>query len=494
MERVLLINPAENAPAWPTMPRAVEPMGLLYVAGAFKSAGVEVTLVDLQLGYGDLEMAYQETARGLFSSVGIALASQACLWSALEIAQDVKNLCPAVPVFTGGVFASLNAAWLLRTTSALDFVVVGEAEPFVFAFVARQGRWQGLPTVQDRTPGATRPRLPVQVFAASPLVSPDRSLTCSVIERGEAPAVVASRGCGGGCSFCCISRYYGSKWQPRDIEAICRELEALTERFGVRRFHLVDDNLFGHVRGAREWVVPFLQALTQFDPPLSFKTTCRLDDLDETLIPTIRRAGFDLLKIGIETFSKQTQRVYGKPISRQAAARKLDRLRETGVGVSLGFIMFDPYCSVADLQENLDFLLQYPDFWSRHLLRSELIAYRGTRIEKLLGRHGLVASESIMGTQWRFRDPEVAQIHRRFEHLLHSEILDTELKLHNHQQAVIQAGQTPARLGELGRLLQACWIDLFRHALENKSLTERTKRKLDLIRIGVSDFCEGEPP
>jgi hypothetical protein len=153
--------------------------------------------------------------------------------------------------------------------------------------------------------------------------------------------------------------------------------------------------------------------------------------------------------------------------------------------------MFDPYCSVADLRENLDFLLQYPDFWSRHLLRSALIAYRGTRIERLLGCHGLVASDSIMGTQWRFRDQEVAQIHRRFEHLLRTEMLDAELRLYNHQRALIRAGQTPAGLGELGRRLRACWIDLFRHALENTPLAGRTKRKLDLVQTGVSDFCAG---
>jgi hypothetical protein len=492
MERVLLINPAETPPAWPTMPRAVEPMGLLYVAGAFNLAGVEITPVDLQLGYGDLEMAYQDIMRGSFGGVGIALGSQACLWSALEIARQVKKLHPAVPVFTGGVFASLNAEWLLKTTGAFDFVVIGEAEPFVFEFVERQGRWQGLPTVQDRTPGAQQPALPVPVFAAAPLDSPDRSLTRTVIDRGETPSVVASRGCGGGCSFCCISRYYGSKWQPRDIQAICRELEALAERFSVRRFHLVDDNLFGHARGSREWAMPFLQALTRFDPPLSFKTTCRLDDLDETLIPMLRPAGFDLLKIGVETFSQQTQRVYGKPISRQTAAGKLDRLREAGVGVSLGFIMFDPYCGVADLHKNLDFLLEYPDFWSRHLLRSKLIAYRGTRIEKLLERHGLATSKSIKGTQWRFRDPGVAEVHRRFERLLRTEILDIELKLYYHQPAAIRAGQTPARLGELVTLLQTCWIDLFSHALENKPLTARTQRHLSLVRTGMSEFCDKE--
>lgn len=489
VDRVLLINAAENAPAWPTMPRAVEPMGLLYVAGAFEQAGVEVTLVDLQLESGDLQAAYEEVARGRLGGVGIALSSQACLWSAAKIAQDIKNLCPPTPVFAGGVFASLNADWLLELMPAFDFVVVGEAEPFVFEFVNQGGRWEHLHAARHRArQKVDQPALPAQVLVA-PRVAPDRSLTRAVIERGEAPSVVASRGCGGGCSFCCISRYYGSRWKPRDVEDVCRELEELVEHFGTRRFHLVDDNLFGHAEGARTWVASFIEALARFDPPLSVKTTCRLDDLDETLIPHLRRAGFDLLKIGLETFGQESQSVYGKRISQDTAARKLDLLRQAGVGVSLGLIMFDPYCSISDLRQNLDFLLHCPDDWSRHLLRGKLIAYRGTHIERRLQRDGLVTSASILGAEWRFRNQDVAEVHRRFEGLLRAEILESELRLYHRQKAAIRAGQTPPRLGELEHLLKASWTDLFRHALDERPRTAGVERKLRHLRACVDDFC-----
>ena len=471
------------------MPRAVEPMGLLYVAGAFKKMNVQVDLVDLQLGYGDLEAAYERVARQEYDGVGIALASQACLWSALKIAQDLANLCPTTPLFTGGIFASLNADWLLSTAPAFDFVVIGEAEPFVVDFVTCEGKWEGLPGAWHPARGESRACLPTRILAG-PQVAPDRSLTRMVIERGESPSVVASRGCGGGCTFCCISRYYGSRWRPRDVQDVGQELQELVERFGTRRFYLVDDNLFGHTREAREWIKSFVEMLSRFDPSLSFKTTCRLDDLDEALLPDIKRAGFDLLKIGVETFSKESQRVYKKPISREDACRKLDRLIEAGVGVSLGFIMFDPYCSVGDLWENLDFLLQYPDCWSRHLLRSRLVAYRGTRIEERLERDSLVTFRSILGSEWRFGDPKVARAYRQFEALLRAEILDLELGLYRYQKSLIETGDSPPRPGELQDFFKECWVELFKLALQDRKLFTSLRKKLDRLREDVRAFCQ----
>ncbi|MBK6930759.1 MAG: radical SAM protein [Saprospirales bacterium] len=468
MEKILLINPPEQRPEWPTMPRAVEPMGLLYVAGAFRDSGVQADLLDLQLSVGDRENIYAQVSGGEYPAAGIALSSQACLWNALAIAQDLKNLYPRIVLFTGGVFASLNWEWILETAPAFDFVVVGEGEPFVFAFVQDPRNWKGISGVRHRGQTAPPPLLPARLLT-TPRVLPDRSLTAEVIRQGEAPSVVATRGCGGACTFCCVSHYYGSSWQSRAVEDIFREVESLVALFGARQIHLVDDNLFGHERGAKAWIRSFVQAMGRFNPTLRFKTTCRLDDLDEDLIPDIKKAGFSLLKIGVETFSKAAQKKYKKGILREKAARKLDALREAGIGISLGFIMFDPYCSLADLRENLDFLLDYPECWSRHLLRSRLVAYRNTPIETSLEKDGLLVSRGIMGSQWRFGDSEVAAVYDRFEDFLRLHMLPLEWDIYRFQQSRRKEGLSPAVPRTVESQLKEAWLELFQAALENRA-------------------------
>ncbi|MCB0617897.1 MAG: cobalamin-dependent protein [Saprospiraceae bacterium] len=492
MKKVLLINPAESTPGWPTTPRAVEPMGLLYVAGAFQEIGVETTLLDLQLGFGDQEEIYRGIARSEYSAAGIALASQACVWDALKIAQDLKNLNPDLPIFSGGVFASLNPEWVLDTTPAIDFVVIGEGEPFVTEFVLDPGNWKQIPNVRYRGQLLHQGNLPATTLSR-PHIRPDRSLTFEVIKRGEAPSVVATRGCGGGCTFCCISHYYGSSWQSREVGEVHQEIEDLVRNFGVRRIHLVDDNLFGHSRGAKEWVRSFITAMKNFDPPLRFKTTCRLDDLDEHLIPDIKRAGFDLLKIGIETFSRKTQKVYHKGMLRYKAEAKLDALLKTGINVSLGFIMFDPYCSLRDIEENLEFLLNYPDCWGRHLLRSKLVAYQNTPIIASLQKDGLALESGILGVSWRFQDQKVADFHRRFEAMLRGRILPLEWEYFHHQRSLLRQGFDPPRSAEIDALFKNCWIDIFTGTLKHQRPSSSLEnRLLDLTSL-VEEYGQSTP-
>lgn len=467
-------------------------MGLMYVAGAFKQAGVDVTIVDLALGAGDIETAGMDAALGAFDGIGIALVSQANLWSGLSLARDLKNLAPAVPVFAGGVFASLNAQWLLDVSSALDFIVIGEAEPFVNLFVENNGRWEQLPMIWHRAgKGDASSMLPVPVSDGG-RVMPDRSLTQAVIQRGESPSVVATRGCGGACSFCCVARYYGSRWQHRSPESVSAELRVLVRDFGVRDFHFVDDNLFGHTRSSQQWIKDLMKRLSGFDPGLCFKATCRLDDLKVSMIPLIRQSGFRLLKVGIETFNPIAQKWYGKPVLREDAAAKLDCLREIGMGISLGFIMFDPYCTERDLYENLDFLEQYREFWGRHLLRSELAAYRGTRIEKVLKRDRLTVSNDITGSRWRFRDAGAQQVCQRIDHLLRTEILGLEWMLYRLQQRAMLTGVSFRVPPGLQDLLQECWILLFRHGLEGTGVASATRDRLGQARAKISAFSGKE--
>jgi hypothetical protein len=123
-------------------------------------------------------------------------------------------------------------------------------------------------------------------------------------------------------------------------------------------------------------------------------------------------------------------------------------------------------------------------------LRSRLIAYRGTRIENRLERDSLVISKGILGTQWRFRNLEVARIYQRFENLLRAEIFDLELKLYHYQRSLIRANSSSPKSGDLENLLKECWLALFRLALDNHDHANNLKRKLQQLRENVEEFCE----
>jgi len=475
---------------WPVRRKPAEPVELIYLAGALQAAGCAVDIIDLQLGHGDADDIWRRIALGHYPAAGVAIPEQAVLWSGLKLARDVKNLNDSTQVFAFGLLAALNARWFLEIASAIDFVVTGDFGGFADE-TGREGAGRarfreivgtahrhartlpaGISSGDDSIPGC-------HDTAAIEIAPADRRLTASVIRGGGSPAVVASHGCSGECSFCCVSSLHSSVWRPRTVAHVHDELQALVDRFGVARFHLADSSLLGTTLPASTWAAELCRVLSEFRPPLRLKTSCRLPDLDENSVMMLQQAGFDTLKIGIETLCRASQIAYGKVIERDEATRKIDFILSRGMEASIGFITFDPYLSPDDLRANLDFLLRYQDCWGRHLLLSRLVAYRGTRIEQQLAADGLALARGMEGTVWRFRDPEVARIHSRYEELVRAEILDLEFGLDARYHALAERqpgeadGAGTAPLTECEFLLKQGWIELFRCALDPRHPRDR---------------------
>jgi anaerobic magnesium-protoporphyrin IX monomethyl ester cyclase len=483
-EKILLVNPVRGMPRWPTLRKPAEPVELIYLAGALKSASWDVSILDLQLDYGDPDDLYRSIALNHFPVVGVAIPDRLFLWGGLKITRNVKNLNETTRVFTFGLLAAMNAGRLLDIASSIDFVVTGDLEEFAQESVQESAgsttRFSGLSSIEHRIAKSRRRHIRPGGHAspnmrgtrALDISFADRRMTSCVIKGGGNPAVAASHGCSGECSFCCVSGYYASVWRPRPVEHVRDELRALVDRFNVTEFHLVDSSLLGPTLQARNWASHLCKVLSEFRPRLRLKTSCRLADLDEANIVMLQQAGFRTLKIGMETFCAESQTVYGKNVDREAAIRRLDFIRAGGMEVSIGFIMFDPYLSIGDLRSNLEFLLMYPDCWGRHLLLSELIAYPGTRIEQQLDQDGLALSRSMEGTSWRFRDQEVERVHGRFLDMVTTKILDLEFDHYARcQTAAAERSQAvpfikATGLADCEDLLKQCWIELFHHALD----------------------------
>ena len=480
---ILLVNPIRAVPKWPVRRKPAEPVELIYLAGALKAAGCGVDIIDLQLGHGNVDDVRRRIALNHYPAIGVGIPEQPLLWSGLKIAHDLKNVNDSTQVFAFGLLAALNARWFLEIAPAIDFVVTGDFRVFAEEWVrpgAGSTRIRELVGIEHRRarnhpPGiaSVDGSIPGRQDSTALEIPPaDRRLTAAVIQGGGNPAAVASHGCSGDCSFCCVSSHYSSAWRPRPVAHVADELQALVRRFETTRLHLADSSLLSPTLPARTWAADLCRVLSEFQPPLQLKTSCRLADLDETSVVMLQRAGFGILKIGIETFCRESQIAYGKAVERDAAARRLDFILSRGMEASIGFITFDPYLSLDDLRANLDFLLRYQTCWGRHLLLSRLIAYRGTRIEQRLEQDGLALARSTEGTSWRFRDPEVARVHSRFAVLVREEILDLEFDLDARYHALAAqhspepAGADAAPLAQCESLLKQCWMELFHRALD----------------------------
>jgi hypothetical protein len=454
----------------------VEPLGLLCTAAAFRRCGVETTIVDL-----DPDDDRDELVRGLrggeFGLIGIALSSQLQVWGAVSVARDAKCICPHAKVVVGGVFATMNSRWILDICPEIDGVCRGEGEMLAQYYADEPRLMSGLLHVVDRSGASvltSPPRLPKYAETMDEYPLPARDLLPTVMRYGELPSVITSRGCGATCSFCAIPAFSGMLWRMRSVGSIVDEVRQLHRDYGATRFHLIDDNLFGHTEQTHVKAVRLLDGLAAIPERVEFRAACRIDDVTPGALPKIKAAGITLLKLGVETLGEATQRHYKKLLPEDIVAGRIEDTLRAGIGISLGFIMFDPFCDMATIRRNFNFLLSFPQCWSRHLLRSRLEAYAGTAIEQHISRAGLAVSKSAFGTVWKFQDKEVKEFHDRFAQAARRLLLPVEWtfyavwrrNMRMHAQGLALLGRDELR--EIDTQIREISVDLFKQALAGR--------------------------
>lgn len=82
----------------------------------------------------------------------------------------------------------------------------------------------------------------------------------------------------------------------------------------------------------------------------------RVNDIDDEVVEALVKAGFDEILIGLESGSDATLARLNKHTTVEQNRRALHILRSHGIEPNVGFIMFEPDSSLADVRVNLAFL------------------------------------------------------------------------------------------------------------------------------------------
>jgi hypothetical protein len=77
-----------------------------------------------------------------------------------------------------------------------------------------------------------------------------------------------------------------------------------------------------------------------------------------TLLLNLKRAGLRKVFLGVESGNDAQIRRYGKSHKREEVIRVIDTLRCLGISFDIGWIMFDPLCTVSELEDNASLLRQ----------------------------------------------------------------------------------------------------------------------------------------
>jgi radical SAM superfamily enzyme YgiQ (UPF0313 family) len=328
-----------------------QPLGLAWPLALFRQAGFDVAALDLAV------QPFDDRLARAAHLVAIAAPMHTALRLGVAAADRVRAINPGAHICFWGLYAGLNADYLLAT--AADSVVAGENESALVALAQALDRREppeAVPGVAVRghpaAPALLRPALPV----------PDRrglpSLTryARYVHDGTARLagyVEASRGCLHTCRHCPIVPIYGGRFFAVPVDTVLADLR---QQVGAGAEHITfGDPDFLNGPGHALRLARGLQA--EF-PGLTFDFTTKVEHIlqHRGLFAEFAALGATFVTSAIESLSPLVLARLDKGHTAADIDEALDILDAAGIALRPTLVAFTPWTSLEHYIALLDFI------------------------------------------------------------------------------------------------------------------------------------------
>jgi anaerobic magnesium-protoporphyrin IX monomethyl ester cyclase len=323
------------------------PVNVSYIAGALLDGGHDVDVIDC---YGEQPLwrrRYNDkfVLRGISPDdvlarfdgktqvVGISVNEAVSHHVALDIVRVLRSRYPHLRFVFGGHHATAVADELVHK-QGVDFVVLSEGEVTMLELVNalekgepvdsidglvwKNGRNEKQRYVEDPD------TLNVYHTEVLPLENYWRIRYAHGPTNGRYMNVVTSRGCPYNCKFCPSPMMSQRRWRPRSPESVVKEFEYYIDRYGIRDFHLNDENSTAGSERTRRICELILER--KLDITFCMPSGIKVETVDEDLLDLLRKAGCKFFTLSAETGSQRLLKLMDKPVD-------LEHLMKIRIGI-----------------------------------------------------------------------------------------------------------------------------------------------------------------
>lgn len=425
--KVLLLN-LPNRYGDKKRSEAFFPIGLGYIAAALKSAGHQVTVLDIFL----LDMSDEEVVKYLsqadFDAVGISAMSTQYNY-VKWLSKELKVLHKDRKIILGWVLATYSADIVLKNTD-VDFCVIGEGEDTIVELLASldaPSSVKGIAYLDNGVVRRTAPRpyiadlnsipaIPYELFEVGRYID---SLAPIGLFKGERMFNVScGRGCPYQCTFCSKSF---SGVRLRSIDRVIEEIRYLKENWNIERVFFVDELLVM----SKSRILELCSKIA----PLGLKWNCqgRLNLMDQEILDAMRNSGCTAVGYGVESGSQRILDAMRKQTDVKKSVEIIRMTKASGLTPLLQAIFGYPGEDMASIKETLRFFedidvpfmeftpitpLPGTELW-QYCLDKGIIADETAFLEKLAGGYNADSDTLVNFTE--FSDEELAGLKRWIE-------------------------------------------------------------------------------
>lgn len=332
------------------------PMAFAYLGGIAKKSGFKVFVENLNAQYNNkntddiIELIKKEKPL----IVGISIFTNYSR-NSYELIKRIRKYCEVI--IAGGPHVTIYPEETLEMGA--DISVVGEAErtfpDLLKAISTKKGlsKVKGIFYKEDNKIKSTEMPKPVDLDT---LALPDKEIfrkSDYMKGKGEINnfnGILSSRGCPGRCNYCYHS-LFGRGFRYKSAKKIFEEILYLNKEYGITSINFIDDAFTINKKRLME----LCDILIDSKLKITWVCATRIDYLDEKIIYKMRKAGCEMISLGVESCIPSTLIKMKKTGNPQWYIQHTDNILKWGkkVGIRMGVNILTgfPWDSVQDIKQ-----------------------------------------------------------------------------------------------------------------------------------------------
>lgn len=326
------------------------PLGLLYLAGALRTKGHVVSIIDM-IFQEDPNVSAEKLAS--VDVVGISFSTPLA-GRAYEVVSGLKKMNKELLCVAGGPHPTVCAEECLQ--NGFDICVIGEGEnTFVeildnLTEISCLTRVAGIAILNERQVVFTPPRHLIDDLDDLPFPARDLIDWDTYLKMDPSVNVMTSRGCPYQCLFCMPiqEKLFGKKIRRRSVANVVDEIEKITKEISVPGYviGLLDDTF----TFSKQYVKSFCAEIARRNLKIHWWCHARVDNIDEEMLLEMKYAGCVHLSIGVESGSQKILDFLKKGITVDDIIRAFDLCNKVGIFTHAYIIIGSPMETIKDLQ------------------------------------------------------------------------------------------------------------------------------------------------
>ncbi|MDD4983808.1 MAG: radical SAM protein [Candidatus ainarchaeum sp.] len=351
------------------------PLGICYLASYIRQKSKHIVeLLDDTIESKTLDKVVKEFKPELIGISFSALSAK----RAYNIAKKFKGRAIFV---AGGPYATFCPEEVLN--KGFDFVVYGEGEKTFLQLVNKLEDKKSLKNQKGivyKKGGKIIKNIPQPLIKnLDSLPTPARDLLKK--NKYMQGAIMTSRGCPFNCLFCNSRKFWQQTYRSMSVSKIYKELEELVNKYKYKHIFFNDDTFTIN----QNKVIGLCKLIIKKNLKFTWAALSRADTLSEERISWMKKAGCNLIFIGVESGSEKILKTINKNISLEQIKYAVQLCKKHNITCRTSFILGLPG-DYSEQLKSLDLMEEItPDSINIHLLA----IFPGSEIYENMGKYGI---------------------------------------------------------------------------------------------------------